>query len=739
MPKTKINSIQINLTKETEDFLVETIISDFKASEEARAKKDYGTDYRGVQVTYNDRIKKMKDIYYGNRIPKVLPWIHCSNRSLKITMAIVEMLHAQMFPQVWNEDLIRWKPVERTDKKISERITKFMKWWIQNHTKKRNFFDKWVKTNLAYGDTFTETTWHIDYIDTGLVNETPVTDEFGIQLYEKDGTPSISKDKQLKVEERTLTEIFPKENVYFQEGQKDIYNDPIIIKAKYNYSDFEQMEDEGKAVNVSEAIHEGKQSLKDSLMKNINEFYGMSSLTNIDTLKEVKLQSTPVEVLKCYRKFDVDNDGFAEDIRIIIDPLNRLYLGGVAVKDISKRGRRPIDFTKINDYIDNPDGLEGYGFIEMVMPLAEEIDAIFNQVTDSNTLSILRPGFYDPASNLQPQNITMAPNKLIPVPDPSRNVYFPNIEIPVERLIVALRAVLEFIERLTGASSYVMGKESEIVGGSGTATRTQAIMMSAETRFAIPAQRLREGAGRILTTDLDLIQKNIPPGLETRILGEDDEPIFSENELTSDSIAGEFDAYLMEDPSQGSANAERQLWMVLYQLLLGNPLVAQDPIKLYLVTAQLLKAHGQDPEEYIGEEPDAAKNFTPEIENTMMVEGNFKDIKALPTQNHMEHISKHKLLLQSPTLAMLTPGEVEQITTFDQHHIQEHMMLMQQMMAIFTKFGGQNAQPGNPAGATQIAQGPTGASGVGNIPGPLGAMEATKEAGTSGINPSMQP
>ena len=105
------------------------------------------------------------------------------------------------------------------------------------------------------------------------------------------------------------------------------------------------------------------------------------------------------------------------------------------------------------------------------LPLAEEIDAIFNQITDANTLSVLRPGFYDPSGNLQPQNITLAPNKLIPVSNPQQSVYFPDIAIPIERLLVAMRGVLEFIERLTAASSYVMGKESEIVGGSGTATR----------------------------------------------------------------------------------------------------------------------------------------------------------------------------------------------------------------------------------------------------------------------------
>lgn len=48
------------------------------------------------------------------------------SRSMKIAMAIIEMLHARMFPAVWNEDLIRWQPGEKTDKPKVERINKLM-------------------------------------------------------------------------------------------------------------------------------------------------------------------------------------------------------------------------------------------------------------------------------------------------------------------------------------------------------------------------------------------------------------------------------------------------------------------------------------------------------------------------------------------------------------------------------------------------------------------------------------
>jgi hypothetical protein len=544
---------------------------------------------------------------------------------------------------------------------------------------------------------------------------------------------SFTDKKKLKTEETTKTELIPMTDVFFQEGQTDVQDDTVIIRRKYNFSILDQLEKSGKAVNVSEKYNPESFTLREKYEQSILQTLSASNDANIEVIKEVKLKNTPIDILKCYKRIDIDDDGIDEDVRFIIDPLNRIYLGGVLVYNLSKRNKRPIDFTKINDILDTPDELEGYGYLEMIKPLADEIDAIFNQMTDANTLSVLRPFFYDPSGSLIPQNVTLAPNKGIPVPDPSRNVYIPDFQIPTERLLIAIKAVMEFIERLTGASSYVMGKESEIVGGSGTATRTNAIVSAAEQRFTMPAIRLREGASRILTLILDQLQLNLPPGLETRILGETGEPIFGDNPLTSEGISGEYDAYILEDASLGSAQTERELAMFLYNTLLQNPIVATDPFKLYKETANLLKAFKQDPVEHLGPAPEEKDVDTPEEENTLIVQGDVKKVRALMTENHLQHIIKHTQLLQSPTLQMLSPEENQMVIQYVQQHIQEHMMMMQQMMAIMSKFGGGNASGGN-SGTT----GTPGVQGLENSSSPIGQMARTKEKGAAGNTSSMQ-
>lgn len=726
------DSIQIKVSPQLEELLVETVIDYYKSAEEARAKRDHGTNAQGNAYNFDTKIKHLKDMYYGRRETKRIPWVNCSNRSMKIAMAIIEMLHSRIFPVVWNEDLIRWKPGDSTDKGKVDRINKLMFWWVNVKTKMREFYDKWIKSAIGFGSVVTEVSWSVKIKDTGEYITTPITDEYGIQIYNKDGTPAQDKKKKLKLEEATKTEIIPLENVYFQEGQNCIDEEPVIIKSPWLFSQLEAMEKDGQAVNVRKPLHEDSLFLEKALEPFLESVVSNYSNDKADIIREVKLRAKPVDVLRAYLKVDIDDDGLAEDIRVLVDPISRVYLGGVKVTELSKRGARPLDVTKINDLLEAPDSLEGYGYLEMVLPLAEEIDAIFNQITDANTLSVLRPGFYDPSGNLQPQNITLAPNKMIPVPNPQQNIYFPDFQIATERLLVAMRAVLEFIERLTAASSYVMGKESEIVGGSGTATRTQAIVGAAEQRFAIPAQRMRAGAARILTLVLDQLQKNIPLGLETRVLGEDNEPIFKSNELTESGISGEYDAYLLEDLSGGSISIERQLADYVYQTLLANPIVNTDPIKIYNETAHWLKAYGEDPTEHLGPEPLGGEIHTPEEENTMMLQGDFAQVRAKLTENHIHHIYKHNELVVSPTFMTLSPMAQQNVMAFMQAHIQEHRMMMQQMMQLSQKVG-----TNGKTGTGKANQGASTTSGVGAIQEPFASVEATKEQGASGYSPSM--
>lgn len=739
MPPQAPPTIQIQISEDMEKQLVQIVLEDWNASKVARTKKDYGIDSKGGALSFDKWLKGLRDLYNSRREPKDIPWKYCSNRSLRLATGILDMIVSRLIPTIINEELVKWRPGESTDQPKVDRISKLMFWWEFIHCRIRTFFDIWTKQCAGYGDAFTESFWKVTPIDQGKTIEEPMTDQMGQPMMNPDGSPMVSKSRTLNLIEKTAHKVYAKEDVYLQEGSSDIYSEPVILKDSFKYRELEQGEAEGKFINVTNL-------LRDKLNWEKPEMTGLQAAEE-EKIKSVKIRNVNVDILKAYFNFDADGDGFAEDIRIIVAPEYELYLGGVAVRDLTKSGKRPIDLTKFDHRIDRPEENDGEGILEKVKELSEEIDAIFNQMTDSNTLGILRPFFYDPGGDVDAPVLKLGPNKGTPVSDPGRNVFFPDIRIQTDQLILAIRLVLEFVERLTAASSYVMGRESEIVGGSGTATRTNAIMQSSTERFAMPSERLREGAARIIQQDLDILQLNIPPGLENRVLGEDGLPLFTANELTAEGISGEFDAYILMDPSMGSKDTERQLASMLYSMLLQNVIVGSDPVKIYKVTADLLKAYGKDPEDYLGPEPDHDMIDSPEDENTLIVQGDFARVRAQMTENHILHIQKHMELLQSPSLQAMqitAPAMVQQVQQFTMQHIQEHEQMMQVMMAMMKKFGsapggkpGEGGKDGGDNGTGPQGPAATGAGGpssMGTVPGPLGAAMQTQRTGTSGGN-----
>lgn len=722
-----LSPIQIQISEDMQKTLVQVVLEDYESAKTAREKKEYGSSSKGEKLSFDRWFKGLRDLYNARREPKTIPWKYCSNRSLRIAAAILDMLHARMFASVVNEDLLQWKPGGVEDYPKVERIEKLMHWWVWVRCRARSFFDNWIKTVIGYGENITESYWKVRWIDKGQTQSEPQMDEQGMPVMGPDGQPMVKQFREPVPFEQSQSRVYLRDQFYLQEHSIDIEQEPVILEENFLYRELEQAEMEGQSVNISNL-------LKSKLKSEIPVLTGITP-DEAERVKNIKIRNIPVKILKWYGKFDADGDGFDEDIRILISPEHELYLGGVSVRDLTYSGKRPICFNKFESRFDCPFENDGEGVIEKVRELAEEIDAIFNQLTDANTLSILRPGFYDSAGDIDAPVLRLAPNQINPVSNPE-SINFPDINIPTERLINAIRLVLEFVERLTAASSYVLGKESEIVGGSGTATRTNAILQSAEQRFALPTERLREGAAKIINQYLDLLQLNIPPGLETRILGEDGEPLFGENELSKEGIAGEFDAFLLPDPSMGSKAQERELAQMFYSLLLQNMIVGSDPVKIYKVTADLIKAYDKDPELYLGPEPTSDMIDDPADENTLMIQGDFGRVRAQMTENHMEHIKVHMDLMQSPSLAELPPHLAQEVTQYNQQHIQEHQLMMQTMMGLISQFGGgkKGGMGGeNNAGGGEMLEGTQESPGLENIQGPLGQALNTKREGEVGI------
>jgi len=664
------NFLQIQLTEEQQKELAQIVMQDFQSAEEARKAvgvDSWGMNYKGEDKDWEGKYELLLKKYEGFTEPPLKPWM--STGTTKICTAIVELLHSKIFPAVWNENLIGWKPVEITDRDTVDRINKLMTWVVRVQMKIRREVDDIVKYVVKLGSCIVKDSWDKQVKDIGKTEPVMSTDPMGqpVQVNGEDGQPLTNK--VLDVKEKAKIEIRPLDRFYIQPGCIDLQKEPVIDRISYLYSDLEKLELLGRVFNIESIVKPEIDKIITSKLDKVLEDAERIAITN------VRRRNHPLDTLEWYGNYDYDQDGFAEDVVAVVIKETETLISAIPLHKISKRGIRP--FTK-HGLIRRETKFYDIGMIELCLPLAEEADACLRQIRDANTLSVLRFGFYDANGDYDAETHTIAPLKMYPVSDPQRSVYFPDISVPTERLIMCMRLIMEFIERLTAASSYVMGRESELAGGSGTATRTQAVISNAEQRFDIPAQRLRDTIAELLTHILNQYQLNMPDGLEREILGEKGEPIFEPKSLTRDRIASELDAYIDGDPAMGNKNTQREIASFIYSSLLQNPLVATDPSKIYKITSILLKSVNEEPAEILGPEPNMLDMDSPEQENTLVREGRFKDVVPHIAENHLEHIQVHSLPLTTSEKQLWNPIALQYL----QGHIQQHTQMMSQMLQI---------------------------------------------------------
>ena len=186
------------------------------------------------------------------------------------------------------------------------------------------------------------------------------------------------------------------------------------------------------------------------------------------------------------------------------------------------------------------------------------------------------------------------------------------------------------------------------------------------------------------------------------------------------------DCYLEPNAAFGDVNTMRELATILYDkfVLGGNPLVIGSVERLYHASAEVFKAYGESPAEWLGAAPTSKETNDPYEEHTIIREG--RVISPDPQENHLEHIMVHTQMLQNPEL-ITWPREAAAAL---QQHIEQHGMLMQQIMQFQNQGqkGVSGGEQGGQAGGDGGAQGKPGVPGNGN---PAASAAKSQTQGTT--------
>lgn len=602
------------------------------------------------------------------------PWEGSSNVSTMITTIVCDMMHAKLFPMVWNPDLIYFVGREKHDNTVAENNKVLVHWALTKDME--DTLDKvyeGLQRLVVEGNLLVKRQWETYYTHVTRLVPKSVNDKGEVNY-------DITYDQVMR--EREKWKIRDLDRVYFPVNAPNVREAEYIIEEEY-YTLAEVLEMREKGLLLPDFDVD---MLKDRIAK-LFDPQGMDE-TRLMALGVMqykdRIESYPIKFYEGCVKYDINDDNIREECVFITIPDLEMYACGKPLHCISRRGERP---WHIKAFLPRAGTMIGKGSAEVVYHFHNEMDAIHNQRIDAGNMVIAPFFFYRPASGFNPKKISVRPAAGIPLDDPQRDVLFPNYN--AGRLTVSFQEeqlVMQLIQMVSNVSDPMLGKE---LANRPTARGTLAIIAQNDQRFTPLAARVGKIFADLITGTRKDYEENLDPAIADRILGNNGKQRWTR--LSVDMIAGDYDAYMPIDLSGQNQSLDNQVSQILFQTMAQDPYVNQNPAYAWELRANYILALGKkDVEKIIGPKPDY--ELSPgdiEDENMMMwqeqrVEVNDNDDDLAHLNSHAEFKRKMGKHLTQQALFLLT------------EHLLEHRFRYQQKLADLAMAGqqGQGQGPG---------------------------------------------
>jgi hypothetical protein len=449
-----------------------------------------------------------------------------ANLRVPMTLWILKAYHARFFQSIFSpEPSVSLKARKPQFQDAAMEFEEFLKYslveWANRNQGCEEAADQWVWSWCASGLGYLKDRWECvyrRYLDVESVEviepgEKP-TDFPRITIEEKEVV------KVEKVFDGPSVEFIPIEDiVVVGPDMSDIDAADAVIHRKFQTaSDLHTLSERG--LFDEEAVKTVIRSGNDS---------GFGDITSL--LKDKRAENSGIyntggdneksryEILEAYLAIDVDGTGIDSEIIVWVHKKSKTVLRATYLDRVSKLGERPFSSA----FFHKRGGMNDkypIGLVEMLYPIQKEVDAMHNMRMDFGMISTCPFGFYRASSSLEPKKLKVGPGDLIPLDDPQRDVYFPQLGVRTTFGATEEQILMTYAERLTGISDLTLGAISGKQGATRTASGVQAILGENNLNLNILLKRLNRGWKRFLKHQTANLQKNSPEGMEYRVTGE---------------------------------------------------------------------------------------------------------------------------------------------------------------------------------------------------------------------------
>lgn len=567
------------------------------------------------------------------------PFAESSNLHLPMAFIVAKTYHARMLQALSQvEPTAKARRPDGTDR--AEIISELMKYtlsdWTNCYHGIDDVVDTWIWDWCTTGVGLLKWNWDVRYVKYVDV----VTD---MEL----GLPEFTVDEEGNEQVRQSTNMVERE----KDVVKKVVDGPSL--SRVNIEDLVIIGGEGDPQKADAVMQKEKLTASELwtlVDRKIFDKEAVESIirsgpdTNHDDIKDQRASNAGVEdmytsadldryeIIEAYVRADVDGSGINSELIVWFHKRTKEIVRATYLYRVNKAGERP--FIKA-DFFKRPGQIYGMGLVEVLYPLSKELDAMHNLRIDFGIMSAMPFGFYRASSSLNPTVMQLSPGKLIPLDDPQRDVYFPNLGNRTSFGLQEEAGIQNLIERLTGVSELTLGVVSSQQGATRTATGTRAVVQEASANLDVHLKRLFSAWKKCLQYLLHMLQQRMPEDLSFRIAGDDGSDYWG-YVRQRDDIAGDFD--FIVDPSSARSNpAVQQEVARLILDLTGNPLDIQlgivspgnryEALKNYLRSVQV-----KDFAKYVNKPEGVTFIMSPEEEMNRIIRG--IQVPVLPQMDH---------------------------------------------------------------------------------------------------------
>jgi len=651
------------------------------------------------RAEWETRLGDWDNQYFGVLPDKEFPWPGCSNFHVPLTMLGIETLKPRLVQSViGSEPLVYAKPTESSDEARADKVELFLNWQLPSEIDIAPLVVESAHIYLNPGVVVAKVLWRVDKRRTRVLRRFPLgttTDEIFRLLFGPHNPESFEKrgeyyegtirnpgatSRHVKVKfVVTATEILAsvERDEVLYEGPRVELVDPIDIITPANAgSDVQRMpfvqhrqylyEDELRRRVKSGQLYADRVDELVNVVRGTGESQfdsadiraSRAEAEGVEAEGASNVRDTQFEILEDYRLYDIDDDGWGEEIVVWTSMhLPGKILGYDYLDNICGHGKRPLVIAR---YMPIPGRFYGLSFPEVVRGIQEEINAIHNQRVDYGTIQNAPRYFYRASSSHNPTAYRVPPGGGIPIENPTSDIFVPNWNGSPAWGQAEEALLYQYFERLTGLTDLALGRQPNRVGATRTASGTNALLSEASLRFETSMRHFQRFWVEIFEHVLALDGQYLPPNKEFRVTGKLPEIVRIEDRM---ELTGRYDLRLSSTTETLNREVVRSDAQIKLNAAL-NPIAlqlgvigAKGLLRLY---RNFFKAYGEADPDLVVEIPPEGTVRTPEEELALWVSGG--DARPHPMENVVLHLDTHvaqrsdpqvQLVLGPPGLAKL--------------------------------------------------------------------------------------